>query len=106
MAREGAELLGRHGLIGLCNIAAKRLADGSWGFFEVNARFTGATGMRAAFGFNEIEAAWRHFIEGEESPACLTFDKDRVACRYLTKTVVRKDDLERLRQRGKWRASS
>ncbi|MCH7888468.1 MAG: hypothetical protein IIA00_04230 [Proteobacteria bacterium] len=106
VVREGAELLGRHGMIGPCNIAAKRLADGSWGFFEVNARFTGSTGVRAAFGFGEIEAAWRHFIEGEEKPDCLTFDKDRVVCRYLAETVVRKDDLDELRQRGKWRASS
>ncbi len=83
-----------------------RLTDGSWGFFEVNARFNGATGMCAAFGFNEVEAAWRHFVEGEENPDCLTFDKDQMACRYLAATVFRKDDLKRLRQRGKWRASS
>ena len=106
VAREGVELLGRHGLIGPCNIAGKRLADGSWGFFEVNARFTGATGVRAAFGFGEIEAAWRHFVEGDETPDCLTFDRDRVVCRYLAETVVRKDDLDELRQRGKWRAFS
>ncbi len=69
-------------------------------------RVTGATGIRAAFGFNEVEAAWRHFIEGEEKPDCLTLDKDQVACRYLAETVIRKDDLEELRQRGTWRASS
>ena len=106
VVREGAELLGRHGLIGPCNINGRRLVDGSWGFFEVNARFTGATSVRAAFGFNEVEAAWRHFIEGEEKPDCLTFDKDQVVCRYLAETVVRKGDLDELRQRGKWRASS
>jgi carbamoyl-phosphate synthase large subunit len=106
VAREGAELLGRHGLIGPCSITGRWLADGSWGYYEVNARFNGATGMRAAFGFNEVEAAWRHFVEGEEKPDCLTFDKDLVVCRYLAETVVRKGDLERLRQRGKWRASS
>ncbi len=83
-----------------------RLADGSWGFFEVNARFTGATGVRSAFGFNEVEATWRHFVEGEEKPDCLTFDKDRVVCRYLAKNVARKGDLERLRLCGKWSASS
>ncbi len=48
---------------------------------------------------------WRDFIKGEEKPDCLTFDKDQVACRYLAETVVRKDDLDELRQRGKWRAS-
>ena len=62
--------------------------------------------MRAALGFNEVEASWRHFIEGEESPNCLTVDKDQVVCRYLTETVVRKGDLDRLRQSGRWRASS
>jgi hypothetical protein len=103
--REGAELLGRHGLIGPCNFNGRRLADGSWGFFEINARFTGATSVRAALGFNDVEAAWRHFVEGEETPDCLTFDKDQVVCRYLAETVVRKDDLERLRRGGTWRAS-
>ena len=76
------------------------------GVYGVNARFTGGTGMRAAVGFNGVEAAWRHFVEGEEKPDCLTFDKDLVVCRYLAETVVRKDDLDELRQRGKWRASS
>ncbi|MCH7889674.1 MAG: hypothetical protein IIA00_10425 [Proteobacteria bacterium] len=105
VAREGAELLGRHGMIGPCGITGRWLADGSWGYYEVNARFTGGTGMRAAVGFNGVEAALRHFVEGEEKPDCLTFDKDRVACRYLAETVVRKGDLEELRQGGKWRAS-
>jgi carbamoyl-phosphate synthase large subunit len=106
VAREGAELLGRHGMIGPCGITGRWLADGSWGYYEVNARCAGATGMRAALGFNEVEAAWRHFVEGEETPDCLTFDRNAVVCRYLAETVVHKDDLEELRQRGKWRASS
>ncbi len=106
VAREGAELLGRHGLIGPCNICGRRLADGSWGFYEVDARFTGVTAVRAAFGFNEVEAAWRQFIEGEENPDCLTVDKNQVACRYLAETVIRKGDLDRLRRNGRWRASS
>ncbi len=98
-----AELLGRHGLIGPCS-AQGSLTEGSWRIFEVNARSTGGSGARAAFGFNEVEAAWRHFIEGEERPNCLTVDKNQVACRYLTETVVRKGDLDRLRQSGRWRA--
>ena len=57
-----------------------------------------STGMRAALGFNEVEAAWRHFIEGEEKPDCLTFDRSVVACRYLAETVVRKDDLARVKR--------
>ena len=106
VAREGAELLGRHGLIGPCSIDGQQLADGSWRLYEVNARCTGSSGIRAAFGFVEVEAAWRHFIEGEERPNCLTVDKDQVACRYLTETVIRKGDLDRLRKSGRWRASS
>ena len=105
-ARECAELLGRHGLIGPCEVTGRLLADGDWRIFEVNARFTGHTVMRVAFGFNEVEAAWRHFVEGEETPGCLTFDRNVVACRYMTETFVRKDDLDELRQHGKWRASS
>ena len=64
-----------------------------------------STGMRAALGYNGVEAAWRHFVEGEEKPDCLTFDRNVVACRYMTETFVPKDDLEELRQRGRWRAS-
>ena len=44
VAREGAELLGRHGMIGPCGITGRWLADGSWGYYEVNARCAGATG--------------------------------------------------------------
>ncbi len=104
-ARMAAELLGGHGLIGPCN-AQGYLTDESWRIFEVNARCAGHTAVRAAFGFNELEAAWRHFIEGEEKPDCLNFDKNLVVCRYLTETVVRKEDLDDLRRSGKWRASS
>ena len=106
VARECAELLGGRGLMGPCNIGGRLLADGAWQFFEVNARFTGSTAMRVAFGFNEVEAAWRHFVEGDERPNCLTFGKDLVACRYLTDTIVRQDDHERLRRWRRWHASS
>lgn len=106
VAHKAAELLGRHGLIGPCNIAGRRLADGSWRYYEANARCTGNTGVRALFGFNEIEAAWRHFVEGEEAPDCLAFEKDLVGCRHITETAVRKSDLDQLRRSGTWRASS
>ncbi len=105
-AREAAELLGRHGLIGPCLVTGRQPADGPWQYYEINARFTGTCSTRAKFGFNEVEAAWRHFIEGEERPGCLIVDKSLAACRHLTDTVVHKDDLDELRQRGKWRASS
>ena len=105
-AREAAELLGRHGLIGPCLVTGRQPADGPWQYYEITARFTGTCSTRAKFGFNEVEAAWRHFIEGEERPGCLIVDKSLAACRHLTDTVVRKGDLDELRQRGKWRAST
>lgn len=33
--------------------------------FEINARFTGITGLRAALGFNEVEACIRHWLTDE-----------------------------------------
>jgi carbamoyl-phosphate synthase large subunit len=33
--------------------------------FEINNRFTGTTPVRARLGFNEVEAALRHFVLGE-----------------------------------------
>ena len=36
---------------------------------------------------------------------CLVVDTSLAACRHHTHTVMHRDDLDELRQRGKWRAS-
>ena len=104
-AREAAECLGRLGLIGPCNLAGRKLADGSWRIYEVNTRFTGSSAMRAACGFNEVEAAWRHFVEGEDQPNCLTGKSGLVALRQIAETTVRQHELDELRRTERWRPS-
>jgi carbamoyl-phosphate synthase large subunit len=42
-----------------------RVRDGRPVAFELNVRFSGTTPMRARAGFNEVEAALRHFVLGE-----------------------------------------
>lgn len=49
---------------GPCNVQL-RLADGRPIAFEINVRFSGTTPVRARLGFNEVEAALRHFVLGE-----------------------------------------
>jgi carbamoyl-phosphate synthase large subunit len=50
---------------GPCNIQL-RISKGRPVCFEVNIRFSGSTPMRAHFGFNDVEAAIRHYVLGEE----------------------------------------
>jgi carbamoyl-phosphate synthase large subunit len=99
-------VLAEYGLIGPCNLQAKQVAGGDYIFFEVNPRFTGITSTRAVMGFNEVEAVYMYFVEGELPPSFLNFDRRQCAYRYLTESVFPSDDLERLRDMGRWQASS
>jgi len=49
---------------GPCNIQM-RLHEGRPVCFEINVRFSGTTPMRARLGFNDVEAALRHYVRGE-----------------------------------------
>jgi len=51
--------------MGPCNIQL-RVADGRAVCFEINGRFSGTTPVRARLGFNEVEAALRHFVLSEQ----------------------------------------
>lgn len=48
-----------------CNVQM-RVHQGKPVAFEINVRFSGTTPMRARFGFNEVEAALRHYVLGED----------------------------------------
>lgn len=50
--------------MGPCNIQM-RMSNGTPVCFEINVRFSGTTPLRARFGFNEVDAAIRHFVLGE-----------------------------------------
>ena len=56
-------LLQQKGLKGPVNIQG-RLTDRGFKVFEINPRFTGITGLRAAMGFNEVDACVRHWGAG------------------------------------------
>ena len=52
--------------MGPCNVQM-RMAKGRPTCFEINLRFSGTTSLRARFGFNDVEAALRHYVLGEEA---------------------------------------
>ena len=72
--------------LGPCNVQL-RLAKGVPTCFEVNIRFSGTTAMRARFGFNDVEAALRHYVMGESAVdlPCVT---GGVALRYWNEVYV------------------
>jgi carbamoyl-phosphate synthase large subunit len=49
---------------GPCNVQLRMSSKGPV-CFEINVRFSGTTPMRAYYGFNEVEAAIRHFVLNE-----------------------------------------
>ncbi|WP_447957142.1 NAD-dependent epimerase/dehydratase family protein [Vreelandella sp. EE7] len=58
-----APFLREKGLKGPINIQG-RLTDNGFKIFEINPRFTGITGLRAAMGFNEVDNCIRHWSLG------------------------------------------
>lgn len=63
-----------------------RVVNGQAYVFEMNARFSGTTPLRAYAGFNETELCARHLLHGAEmmQPAV----RDLVFLRYLTEVVI------------------
>ncbi|HOD94904.1 MAG TPA: ATP-grasp domain-containing protein [Candidatus Hydrogenedentes bacterium] len=76
----------RTGITGPCNLQF-RLTERGPVCFEVNPRFSGTTPIRAAFGFNEVEAALRHFVLGEEG-IDLPDVTEGIALRYWNELYV------------------
>jgi carbamoyl-phosphate synthase large subunit len=58
-----------------------RLHRGRAVCFEINIRFSGTTPIRARFGFNDVEAALRHYVLGEPA-ADLPLVTQGIALRY------------------------
>ena len=55
------------GSLGPCNVQL-RVTDRGPVTFEINPRFSGGVGMRAHFGYNEVEMAIRDLVRGEPVP--------------------------------------
>lgn len=64
IAQECIRIVDCLGITGPCNIQL-RLHGGKVCCFEINARFSGTTPIRAHYGFNDVEASIRHFLLGE-----------------------------------------
>lgn len=84
--KEIAKFLSKKKVVGPVNIQG-RLTENGLIFFEMNLRFTGITGNRALFGFNEVSTLIREFHNPNNSQATslyLNIDKlgaRQVACR-------------------------
>ncbi len=63
--------------------------------FEINPRFSGTTPVRAACGFNEVDAVVRNFLWGEEVGK-LTYRKGLAVVRYLDEIYVERESLQSL----------
>jgi carbamoyl-phosphate synthase large subunit len=62
-----ADVARRLGIEGPCNFQFRE-RDGRPVVFEINARFSGTTPLRALFGFNEVEAIIEHVLTGAPTP--------------------------------------
>ncbi len=83
---------------GPANFQFRRHASGEFKLFEINARFSGTTPMRALLGFNEVDMALRYLTDGQpvEQPAVT----QGIVLRYLEEQLVTNDAVERLRAAG------
>ncbi len=84
--------------LGPCNVQL-RLHDGKPVPFEINPRFSGTTAIRARLGFNEVDAALRHFVLGEPAPVLRDVGSG-VALRYWNEVYVPADAVEAIAADG------
>lgn len=84
--------------MGPCNLQFRMTGRGPV-CFEINARFSGTAPLRAQFGFNEVEAALRHFVLGEPVPEFPTVTSG-VALRYWNEMYVAPEAVAALEQDG------
>lgn len=100
--REGQRLvaaLAAEGLRGPVNLQGRLTSEGV-SFWEANPRFTGITGVRAALGYREVEAAIWAFVLGQEQEArrCLAYSADSVALRFVDETIVSSKRIAQVRK--------
>jgi carbamoyl-phosphate synthase large subunit len=102
IAYEMTLLLVEHGLIGPCNLQCKDTEKGPV-FFEINTRFTGITAVRAAMGFNEVEAVLRRALYDEpleDVRKRLKVPDNLVCSRYITEAVIPRGELKTMQKSG------
>lgn len=75
-----------------------RIVDGVAKVFEINARFSGTTPLRARAGFNEAEIALRHVLQGE--PLSQPRVRPGVFLRHWEEVFVDSDEIGRVSSAG------
>lgn len=96
--REAERIAGALRCPGPCNIQI-RMTDRGPVCFEINPRFSGTTPIRAALGYNEVEAVLRHFLL-KETPVVLPNVTRGIALRYWNELYVAPELCEKVRQAG------
>ncbi len=93
-----AEQLGSLGARGPLNLQGRVTPDRGVQFFEMNARFTGITGVRALLGFREVEAAIHALHHADETRArsALKVVEPLVGFRHVGDMVVPRTRIEHL----------
>ncbi len=84
---------------GPCNVQM-RLHGGRAVCFEINVRFSGTTPVRARFGFNDVEAALRHYVLAEAA-VDLPLITNGIALRYWNEAYVSTEAKTQFDQFGK-----
>jgi len=77
-----------------------RLHGGRAVCFEINVRFSGTTPVRARFGFNDVEAALRHYVLAEAA-VDLPLITNGIALRYWNEAYVSTEAKTQFDQFGK-----
>ena len=85
IAAECARIVETLGITGPCNLQL-RIHENRSCVFEINARFSGTTPIRAHFGFNDVEMTIRHFLHGET--ARLPHITQGIAFRYWNEAYI------------------
>ena len=92
------------GIIGPCNLQCFQTAPNKFEFFEFNARCTGITGVRALYGFNEVDALYDHFVL-HKSFIMKEPDENLVAHRHWTESLIDKRSIQALKEEKHWSAT-
>jgi nucleoside-diphosphate-sugar epimerase len=75
------------GMRGPLNIQG-RLTDNGLKLFEMNARFTGITALRALMGFNEVEACIKEWLDIDDGCNSLKLNYDRFGVRQVADKAI------------------
>jgi carbamoyl-phosphate synthase large subunit len=84
---------------GPCNVQLRLTRSGAV-CFEINVRFSGTTPVRVRLGFNEVEAALRHFVLGEPAKD-FPIIRSGVVMRYWNEMYISPHAFSTLRDTGR-----